>query len=200
MIFPRLTTSAAGLLFVCLATTACVETPNPAFTPAFNYNATQVHSLDASETLIVNDNSPNNVTQEFATKFNTSLDTELESWLDKRVHAAGTRGTVTLNIKDANFTSTTLDKRDGIEGYFTRDQAARWDGRISATVSLTGVGPDGLSSASFTVNVAASNTVPEKASESEKSKIYHSLVNKLITLFNQEADKQIQQNFGRFRR
>jgi len=165
-----------------------------------NYSNAQPYSLDVLQKGVVNENSPNSLTQELAAKYNTSLETELETWFDNRIVAAGSRGTARLAIKDANFRSSPLQKKDGVEGYFTRDQAERWDATLSVVVSLEGTGPDGLSTANFTVNVSANNTVPEKSSDAEKSKIYHSLVNKLMTLFNQEADKQIRQNFSRYQR
>lgn len=194
MIFSNFTKIIAGITFIGLATAACVDTPLPKNKPPVNYTALQPYNLDVADVLVVDDSQPNALTQEFAQKFSTTIDSELRKWLESRIHPSGPHGTYTIIIKDAGFTATPLPVKNGFESYFTRDQVARWDGFLNVLVSVDGNGRK-LPPAEFTVRVNTSHTVPEEAGTHEKSQIYHSMLNELMTLYNKEAEKQTQTHF-----
>lgn len=181
------------ILALLLGTTlsACAETPMPAYKPSLSYANTTPYNLDVAETILINDSRDTALTADFAQKFGTTLESSLREWMHNRIQTNGNQGAFSVIIKNANFTATSLNKTGGIEGYFTRDQAARWDGELTVMLSADGSGgkhPE----ADITINVRANSTIPEKASQDEKSKTYHSLINQLMTLYNQEAEKQMQ--------
>jgi hypothetical protein len=184
----------AGITFIALTTAACVDTPLPKNKAPVNYAEMKPYNLDIADIVTVDDSRSAALTQELGQKFGATIDSELRKWQESRIQPSGAKGTFSLIIKEANFTSSRLPAPSGIESWFTRDQIARWDAQLNVLVSVEGSAGK-HPPAEFTVNVSTSHTVPEEANDHEKSQIYNSMLNELMSLYNQEAEKQMQAYF-----
>lgn len=178
-----------------LSTAACVDTAVPHYQAPVEYQALKPYALNISDAALINNSAPNALTQEFSNKFGAGFESALNEWLQNRILVSGPQGTLLLTIRDANFEATKLQtEKTGVEGYFTREQIARWSANLEVSIAIKD-NSSTQSPAEITITVSANRTVPEKASDEEKSRIYRSLLNDLMTHFNQEADAQIKTYF-----
>lgn len=185
-------------VFLLMTTTACVDTGVPRYQAPLDYRAQKPYALDVSEAVVVNESVSNPLTQEFAGKYGTTLESALNEWAQNRVLASGPQGTLLVTIRNANFEASKLQtEKSGVEGYFTREQIARWSANLEVELSIKGNSTK-QPTAEISVIVSANRTVPEKASDEEKAKAYQSLVNELLTRFNEEVDKQAQIYFSSY--
>jgi hypothetical protein len=175
---------------------ACVTTPMPINNPPLDYNALPPVRLDVSELLIINDSSTTTATQSLA-QYGQSPEQALREWAEKRIETAGTQGMLSLIVKDANFNIVKLPLKDGIKGWLERQQAERWDAYLSVMVSIEGSASQ-YPPAELTISMRSSLTLPEDASDAEKRQTYTSIINKLITLFDAEARKQMDKHFSAY--
>lgn len=189
---------AAAALF-CLALAACVSTPMPINNPPLDYNAQRILQLDVAEVLVLNDASTAPLTAELAGKYGPSPEDALREWAGRRIQPTGTQGTYSVIIKDANFAATQLPVESGMSGYFKRQQVVRWDAYLNVMIAVEG-SAQMLPPAELTVNVRASQSLGEKPSEEEKKQAYNSILNKLMALFNAEAQKQMDTYFRAYYR
>ncbi|PZP84337.1 MAG: hypothetical protein DI582_09040 [Azospirillum brasilense] len=118
-------------------------------------------------------------------------------WASQRLAAAGTQGTVEVIIDDASIKETPLTKKDGIEGFFTDDQDARYDAHLRVTIRLY----DGLSTVAQAESVVELNrmrTINEKASAAQRDAMFAAMVNDMMLQFDAEAESRLRQYFARF--
>ena len=192
MILSRPLKAAFGLLFFGLA--ACVTTPMPVNHHALDYNALPVLRMDVAELMVLNDAPTIPLTAELAGKYGPSPEEALNEWASRRIQPAGSQGSYTVIIKDANFAAAKLPVENGMKGYFQRQQATRWDAYLSIMIAVEG-GSQRQPSAELTINVRASQSLGENPSAEEKRQTYNSILNKLMALFDAEAQKQMDAYF-----
>lgn len=178
---------------VCLGLAACVTTPMPINNPAPDYSTTQPTRLDIAEVLVINDASTTTATEQLM-QYGESPEAALRNWANSRVQAAGSQGAFSVIIKDANFAITKLPVTPGIKGWMERQQAERWDAYLNVMISVEGSASQ-LPPAEITINLRTSQTLGEEATDSEKRQTYASIMNKLMTLFNAEAKRQMDAYF-----
>jgi hypothetical protein len=82
----------------------------------------------------------------------------------------------------------------GVKGWLKRQQAERWDAYLNVMIAVEG-SASMLPPAEITINLRSSQTLPEDASDSEKRQTYASIMNKLMSLFDAEAKKQMDAYF-----
>lgn len=180
----------------CFALSACVTTPMPINNPPLDYAAMQPIRLDVRELLIINDSSTTAATQSLAA-YGQSPEQALREWASKRIQTVGSQGSYSLIIKDANFNIVKLPVKSGFKGWMEREQAERWDAYLSVLVAIEGSAAQ-YPAAEMTISVRSSLTLPEEASDGEKTQTYNSIINKLIELFDAEAQKQMDKNFSAY--
>lgn len=92
-------------------------------------------------------------------------------WTAERLQAGGGPGRVRVTVKDASIVEVALPKTGGIQGYFTNDQAQRYDGRldveIAAEVPDAGPGTSSFrgstkATATYSVSVAENISVADR--------------------------------------
>lgn len=178
---------------------ACVSTPMPMNHKGPDYANLPQLRFDVAEVMVLNDGTTTPLTQELAGKFNTSPEDALREWAGKRIQAVGSAGSYTIIIKDANFVAHKLPTKSGVKGYFERQQAARWDAYMNVMLAVEG-SAQMLPPAEININIRTSQTLPENASETEKEQTYRSILNKLMALFDAEAQKQMDAYFRAYYR
>ncbi len=183
---------AATLLLV-----ACQDAPQtPSYPPLsftnqapyqFNVAQVQVQDSNAVQPGSVDGNMPITIKQ------------SVQQWATDRLKAVGGAGMLVVNIDDASVREVKLPKTDGIKGWFTDDQDARYDAVISVTLRLYSAS-DNTPVATATATVNRSRSIHEKATVDERNQFYYELVRDLMTQFNTEADTRIRQFFPNYLR
>lgn len=176
------------------ALSACVDTPITKSIAPPAYETMAPFTLDVAEIIVINDSKTTDTTQKLADAFKASPEAALREWANKRLKTTGSMGSLSLIIKDANVTSAALPLKGGMSGYFTKEQAERLDAYLNVLISVEG--GQGQPPAEVTVAVRSSHTIPEKATDAEKDKIYQNLLSSLMGQFNSEADTQIRNYFS----
>ncbi|PWC34128.1 hypothetical protein [Azospirillum sp. TSO35-2] len=118
-------------------------------------------------------------------------------WATERLQAAGGPGRVRVTIKDASIVEVQLPKKQGLTGYFTNDQAQRYDGRIE--VEVTGEVPD-TGSGSFRgvtrSTVTHSTTVAENISLADREATFADITRRMMEDLNARLDAGIRKELA----
>ncbi|MBP2314615.1 hypothetical protein [Azospirillum soli] len=120
-------------------------------------------------------------------------------WANERLQASGGPGRVRVTIRDASIVETQLPKTGGVQGYFTNDQAQRYDGRID--VEVTGDVPaGGPGTASFhgttKATVTHSRTVPENISLADREATFLDITRRMVEDLNARLDAGIRKDLA----
>lgn len=121
----------------------------------------------------------------------------IKQWAGQRFVAAGTQGNLEITIEDASVIETPLAKKDGLTGFFTDDQEARYDAHIKITIRLYD-GVNTISVAEATAETSRWRTINEKATVAQREAMFNSMLQEMITQLDAETEARIRQYFGRF--
>lgn len=116
----------------------------------------------------------------------------LLDWAHARIKAnvgAPASAVASFVVEDAAVIETKLPKTGGFKGMFTYEPAERYDARASATLMLQD--PVAGSSGEIHVNAARSIEVRENATLAEREQAWVELVEKLMSDFNDQMERQI---------
>lgn len=173
--------------------TACQPAPT-AYKPepfSFESAATVPITMNVAKIELLNQYDPPlkhpNVEQDFLVTPSAAV----EKWLDRRIRAAGSSGTLQIMIRDAQVIEKSLPKTEGIEGLFTDDQEARYDAKIVVTFRIL----DAPSQAVGDVEVTRFITMNERASVVERQQRFHRMLQAMMADFDREATARLQQYF-----
>mgnify|MGYP007046913231 CR=1 FL=1 len=117
----------------------------------------------------------------------TSPAAGLERWARDRLKAVGKSGTLRLIIEDASVIEATLKKDTSLRGTFTKQQSQRYDFAVRG--SLEAVDAGGLVAATANANARRSITVREDITLHERKKIWFETVEKLLSDFDREMER-----------
>lgn len=118
-------------------------------------------------------------------------------WAAERLQAAGGPGRVRVTIRDASIVEVPLPTKKGITGYFTNDQAQRYDGRIE--VEIAGEVPDTGSGGFRGVTrstVTQSTTVAENISLADREATFLDLTRRMMDDLNARLDAGIRKDLA----
>ncbi len=118
-------------------------------------------------------------------------------WASERLQAAGGAGRVRVTIKDASIIEVALPKTEGVKGYFTTDQAQRYDGRMEVEVS--GDMPDNSAGAfrgATKAIVTYSTTVPENIALADREATFLDITRRLVEDLNARLDAGIRKDLA----
>jgi len=118
-------------------------------------------------------------------------------WAAERLQAGGRQGAVRVTIRDASIIETQLATTQGVKGYFTNDQAQRYDGRID--VEITGEAPiaGGGSFRGVTkATVTGSATVAENVSLADREATLQDLTRRMADQLNARLDAGIRKDLA----
>ncbi len=113
----------------------------------------------------------------------------LRQWGLDRLRATGGSDRARLVILDASIVETKLAVTGGIKGAFTRDQAARYDGKLVAMIEI--VDTAGRQRAFATARAERSQTVPEGTTVAEREKVWFTLTEDLMRQINEQLESNI---------
>ena len=125
-------------------------------------------------------------------KFSPTITEAIKQWAHDRLQANGRTGHAIVVIRDATLTEEPLSMKDGIDSWFTRQQATKYVAR--AEVSIEANGRNGFASAEGTAT--RSVTLPEKPSALERQDIYFTLLNGLMKDLGQNLEGAMQSHMG----
>lgn len=118
-------------------------------------------------------------------------------WAAERLQAAGGTGRVRVTIRDASIVEVALPTKKGISGYFTNDQAQRYDGRIE--VEITGEVPDTGNGGFRGVTrstVTHSTTVAENISLADREATFLEITRRMMDDLNARLDAGIRKDLA----
>lgn len=116
-------------------------------------------------------------------------------WAAQRLQSAGPAGRVQVTIRDAIITEVPLPRQGGVTGYFTNQQAQRYDGRME--VEVTGERPGATAFRGTTrAVVTASTTVPETISLADRERTLQDLIRRMADDLNARLDAGIRRDLG----
>lgn len=118
-------------------------------------------------------------------------------WAAERLQAAGGQGRVRVTIRDASIVEVALPTKKGITGYFSNDQAQRYDGRIE--VEITGEVPDTGNGGFRGVTrstVTHSTTVAENISLADREATFLEITRRMMDDLNARLDAGIRKDLA----
>lgn len=118
-------------------------------------------------------------------------------WAAERLQAAGGTGRVRVTIRDASIVEVALPTKKGITGYFSNDQAQRYDGRIE--VEITGEVPDTGNGGFRGVTrstVTHSTTVAENISLADREATFLEITRRMMDDLNARLDAGIRKDLA----
>ena len=121
----------------------------------------------------------------------------MRRWTAERLQPAGRAGTVRVTVRDASIVEVPLPTTSGVKGYFTNDQAQRYDGRLEVEVAgeapLAGGGSfRGTTKAVATYTV----TVPENISLADREATISEVSRRLAEEINARLDAGIRKDLA----
>lgn len=120
----------------------------------------------------------------------------INQWAGQRFAPAGSQGTLEIVIEDASVKETPLPKKDGITGFFTDDQEARYDAHIKVTIRLYD-GVNTIAANEAQAEVSRWRTINEKATVAQREAMFNNMLQEMMLQLDAEADARVRQYFGR---
>ena len=117
-------------------------------------------------------------------------------WGESRLLAAGQSNKATVMIRDAAVVEVKLPKKGGLAGLFSRQPAARYDGRIS--VELVIRDDYDKFEGRATARVTRSQTVLEDITDKKRRAVWTKMTKAMIADLERELRKQIQAHLTRY--
>ena len=117
-------------------------------------------------------------------------------WAETRFQAVGTTRVAKLLVQDGSVVEVPLKKTEGVKGFFTTDQEARFDGKLAVTLTILDDRAFGLGTA--LAEASRSHTLPEKATLNQRDKLYYELTDDLMRDIDAVMQKQLTMNLQRF--
>lgn len=200
MILSRLSSFRAGLalggLLAILALNGCSSTtPAPKY-PELTYGHYGVIGLDVASIEFVATYIPPQRPPHVEHLAPASPILAMERWTNDRLRAIGREGVARVVVGNARIIETPLKVTGGVRGWFTTDQAARYDATIEVEVQIRDAG--GVQRAFTRAKAERSRSVPENASIIDRERVLFELVEATTTEINTELDRSIRQFLHRY--
>lgn len=120
----------------------------------------------------------------------------IRQWGFDRIKVQGGAEQARLVILDASIVEVPLAVTGGIKGAFTRDQAARYDGKLSVMLEI--LDPSGHQRAFVTGRASRSQTVSEGATVAERERVWFAITEDMMRQLNSELEQNIARYFGNY--
>lgn len=116
-------------------------------------------------------------------------------WAEQRLQAVGSAGKVRVTVTEASVVAEALAVSGGIQGYFTNEQAVRYNGRLSVEINGEVLGEKTIR-ASTRATATATATASEKSSLAEREAVQRDLVKSLADSLNARLDAGIRKDMA----
>jgi hypothetical protein len=200
MILSRLSSLHSGLvlggLLAVLALNGCKATPPAPKYPELTYGHYGVIGLDVASIEFVSTYIPPQKPPHVEHLSPASPILAMERWTNDRLRAMGREGVARVVVTNASIIETPLRVTGGVRGWFTTDQAARYDATIEVEVQIRDAG--GVQRAFTRAKAERSKSVPENASIVDRERVLFDLVEATTTDINTELDRGIRQFMARY--
>lgn len=118
-------------------------------------------------------------------------------WASERLQATGGSGRVRVTIKDASIVEVPLPRTQGVKGYFTTDQAQRYDGRIEVEVAGESQDSTGAVFRGMTKSTVTSSTsVAENIALADREATFLDITRRMIEDLNARLDAGIRKDLA----
>ncbi|MFO0070325.1 MAG: hypothetical protein ACK529_09215 [Alphaproteobacteria bacterium] len=184
---------------ISLTLAACQEAPAPQSFPPLNFSAQPKIKVAVMEIRVIENYKSPMIAPNVEQNFPISPCTAIKQWVEGRLQAAGSSGILEITINDASVIERPLSITQGIKGFFTNDQSERYDASINVTFRLYD-GVQTISVAEGNVQATKSISIAENTSIAERKKMFYSMVQKIMTPFNREAEARLNQYFSPYLR
>jgi hypothetical protein len=119
----------------------------------------------------------------------------MRRWTAERLQAAGRAGTVRVTVRDASIIEVPLPTTGGVKGYFTNDQAQRYEGRLEVEIVGETPMPGGGSFRGSTKAIATHATsVPENVTLADREATISEISRRLAEEINARLDTGIRKD------
>lgn len=118
-------------------------------------------------------------------------------WVGERIQARGKHNILEVTIKDASVIAVDLPRTQGIQGVFTKDQAKRYDGKLSVELRIYAPG-ELMSKANVSADITQSQTIAEDATPVEREALFNNLTLQMLSRMNTELEKNIRLYFNNY--
>ncbi len=200
MILSRLSSLRSGLvlggLLAILALNGCKATPPAPKYPELTYGHYGIIGLDVASIEFVTTFIPPQKQPHVEHLSPASPILAMERWTNDRLRAMGREGVARVVVSNASIIETPLQVTGGVRGWFTTDQAARYDATIEVEVQIRDAG--GVQRAFTRAKAERSRGVPENASIVDRERVLFELVEATTTDINTELDRGIRQFMARY--
>lgn len=119
-------------------------------------------------------------------------ETALRRWSADRLRAGGRAGSARFTITDAAVSREALQTTPGVRGFFTREQAERYDAAAAAMLEI--LDDYGNRLAVVETRAERTRTIPESARRDEIDRIRFAMIETLMAEFDREMEKAIRQH------
>ncbi len=123
-------------------------------------------------------------------RFPVPPESALMQWARDRLQLAGTRNTARFTILRADATETKLKKDEKLTGLFKQQASERYDTAVEARLEI--IDEHGIQRVQVTASATWNQTVREDTTLADRRRIWLELVEKLMTQFNAEMERNIQ--------
>lgn len=186
-----------ALALTVLALTSCQDAPSASGPVGISFGNRAPLRLNVAQVNVAQSYQPSMKLPNVDHTLPTPPIMAIKQWAGQRFVAAGAQGNLEITIEDASVVETPLAKKDGLTGFFTDDQEARYDAHIKITIRLYD-GVNTISVAEATAETSRWRTINEKATVAQREAMFNSMLQEMITQLDAETEARIRQYFGRF--
>lgn len=126
--------------------------------------------------------------------FSPTISDAVKDWASDHLEANGKDGQAIILIKKASLSTMPMPMKDGIDSWFTRQQAIKYVARVD--VSIEANGPSGFAVAD--ADASRSISLPEDPTEAERQDAYMTLLNGLMRDLEENLQSGIYVHMSKF--
>lgn len=182
--------SLACVALIAVSLTSCAVSPPQRPQPNFAYKQYPVTVLNVAQIDVVEAYTPPMRAPNVEHLMPQSLSTSVAEWARTRFKTGGTDGVVTITIRDASVVAKDLNRTEGVKGWFTVDQAERFDARILVEIKVDGLALG--STGSGTVRVERGQTIAENVSILDRDRAWVSMSEAMLTDLDAGTQQMLQ--------
>lgn len=186
-----------ALALTAIALVACQDAPAPSAPAGINFgNRAPIRLNVAQITITENYRAPMALPNVDHT-LPTPPIVAIKQWAGQRFIAAGSQGQLEITVDDASVKETPLQKKEGLTGFFTDDQEARYDAHIKLTLRLYD-GVNTISTGEAVAEVSRWRTINEKATVAQREAMFNSMLQDMMLQLDGEVEARLRQYSSRF--
>lgn len=186
-----------ALALTAFALAACQDAPAPSSPAGIHFGNKQPIRLNVAQINIVENYRAPMALPNVDHTLPTPPIMAIKQWAGQRFTAGGAQGNLEITVEDASVKETPLQKKDGVTGFFTDDQEARYDAHIKITLRIYD-GVNTISVAEANAEVSRWRTINEKATVAQREAMFNGMLQEMMTQLDGETESRLRQYFGRF--